>query len=501
VYDGRTEERNRLEYWLDYVKNYGGDSRTFIFVNERGKRRPDIPIGDLREQYGNFGLAQFSIKKDRQGLEYFRREIAAVIRENPSWNDAVPAVYFDVKDELESLFHPSKEFELTEIEHIEKIADKHKVQNTEILLKSLNSLGACLWHKDSAHYKTIVLNPGWISYGVYAVLNWAYKEGEGHATVKLTDFGTIFSKEADQYPKEKHRFIFDLMINYELAYEAKGQDMLTIPCLMPKYLSGKIHGFFGGGIAVCRYISERHLLPGIISRFIVRQKEEIDGVVWRHGVVLKDSEGRTALVEESDKEILIYVKEVNHKGYLNSICKTLNDIFDSYRNSKKPRLEYNLHMDESRMISPLWVDVGTIHNYTESGRPYYDCTLRKDIPLVIIMRDINMNVNAGNLWGNMGGDFNNVAQTYSDRAQSVALAEAQNPKSYEDFIEKMEKFLNSEKSEELQVKDFNKLKLIVDEAKKKDPQKGWEIIHPYLPYLSNGANIAKIVSAVASFLG
>jgi hypothetical protein len=29
VYDGRTEERNRMEYWLDHVKNYGGSSPIF----------------------------------------------------------------------------------------------------------------------------------------------------------------------------------------------------------------------------------------------------------------------------------------------------------------------------------------------------------------------------------------------------------------------------------------------------------------------------------------
>lgn len=36
VYDGRTEGRNRLEYWLNHMTNYGEDSEAIILVNEPG---------------------------------------------------------------------------------------------------------------------------------------------------------------------------------------------------------------------------------------------------------------------------------------------------------------------------------------------------------------------------------------------------------------------------------------------------------------------------------
>ena len=34
VYDGRTERRNLLEYWLDHIKNYGGNAPVRILVNK-----------------------------------------------------------------------------------------------------------------------------------------------------------------------------------------------------------------------------------------------------------------------------------------------------------------------------------------------------------------------------------------------------------------------------------------------------------------------------------
>ncbi|MGA1864608.1 MAG: ADP-ribosylation factor-like protein, partial [bacterium] len=72
VYDGRTEERNRLEYWLNHMKNYGGDSKAIILVNKRDQHPVDIPINSLMEQYSIAGDYTFSIQDDKSDLEAFR---------------------------------------------------------------------------------------------------------------------------------------------------------------------------------------------------------------------------------------------------------------------------------------------------------------------------------------------------------------------------------------------------------------------------------------------
>ena len=51
VFDGRTEDRNRLEYWLNHMEIYGGDSRSIILVNKRDQHPVDIPINTLKELY------------------------------------------------------------------------------------------------------------------------------------------------------------------------------------------------------------------------------------------------------------------------------------------------------------------------------------------------------------------------------------------------------------------------------------------------------------------
>ena len=56
VYDGRTEQRNREEYWLNQMKIYGGVSEVFIFFNKRDNHTPKIPIESLKEKYPIAGL-------------------------------------------------------------------------------------------------------------------------------------------------------------------------------------------------------------------------------------------------------------------------------------------------------------------------------------------------------------------------------------------------------------------------------------------------------------
>ena len=176
VYDGRTEERNRLEYWLDHMKNYGGDSKSMILVNQRDQHSVDIPINFLKEKYPILNVYHFSIKDDAEGLAAFRNDVAGHIKNNPSWeNQQIPSSYYHVKEELGRLF--AKDEKGKGREHISKdefyeIAERYEVDNKEELLKSLHFLGVSLWYEDIEAIDTLVLNPEWISHGVYKIINW-----------------------------------------------------------------------------------------------------------------------------------------------------------------------------------------------------------------------------------------------------------------------------------------------------------------------------------------
>jgi len=62
----------------------------------------------------------------------------------------------------------------------------------------------------------LVLNPNWVSDGIYKVINWAH--GSPKSIVSLGDYEDIFKGEKGRFPKDKFEYIFSLMEKYELAY-------------------------------------------------------------------------------------------------------------------------------------------------------------------------------------------------------------------------------------------------------------------------------------------
>jgi C-terminal of Roc, COR, domain/Ras of Complex, Roc, domain of DAPkinase len=413
VYDGRTEKRNRLTYWLDHMKNYGGNSQAMILVNERDCHSSEIPINSLKEQYSIAGVATFSIGDDADLLAAFRNEVIRYISDNPSWKkQEIPENYYHVKDELEKLF--AKDETQTGREHITKmefakIAAKYKINDAEQLLKDLHYLGVSLWYREMEEFDTLVLNPEWISYGVYQIINWV-NETKRHA-IKLKDFPIIFQENAKRYPADKHKFLYKLMKYYELAYETREGDCLIIPHLLKIDRPEKLPQFSVGESLMLRYHAEQPLPPNSISRFIVRHNQDIkkengQDLVWRYGVVLDNGQGGTALVREEDRTISVSVTGSDKTNYLSALRKTLNDIFSSYK-SQKPKLEYRIEQFGQLSVemgekNPLWLSGVKIYNHAEDGVPYYEDRTRQ---LMDLTPTCNIyNIRAGNLM--LGGSEN-----------------------------------------------------------------------------------------------
>ena len=309
VYDGRTEQSNRLEYWLDHMKNYGGDSQAVILVNEKDQHKVTIPINKLKEQYAIYDVYYLDIA-DSQQVDEFRRTMADLISTNPCWNNQqIPKGYYQVKADLEDLFEQSVEQgesntkERIDFAEFEQIAKRHNIDEPKLLLKDLNALGVSLWYPELAEFNTLVLNPEWISHGVYQIINWVANScggGQGRYTVSLDDLQQVFNSKADvkRFGIEHHSFLFSLIEHYELAYQSQmTANTLIIPHLLneDQPAADDMPSFIKGEDLVLEYQAKSPLPPHTISRFIVRHNEQIQQLngqflMWRTGVVLVDSQ-------------------------------------------------------------------------------------------------------------------------------------------------------------------------------------------------------------------
>ncbi|MCK5829765.1 MAG: hypothetical protein KAH20_05635 [Methylococcales bacterium] len=420
VYNGRTEEKNSLECWLNQMKNYGGDSKAIILVNERDQHGANIKTNFLKEHYPIIGIYHFSIRDDVEKLQAFRENVADYIKTNPSWeNQLIPSNYYKVKNELEALF--SKDEKHKAQEHISRaefnqIAEQYDVEDKENLLQALHCLGVSLWYKNMAGFDTLVLNPEWISHGVYEIINWVH--GAKKYALTLTDFTTVFAEDTGRYPEDKHQFLFELMMHYELAYKTEEGNQLIIPHLLNEDRPKELPLFSVGESLMLRYKAEQPLPPNTISRFIVRHNQKIkkdpqEYSVWRYGVILEDGQGSLALVREEDRTISVSVKGEYKTSFIAELRTTLNDIFNSYK-SDKPELQYRIERfgeipDELEAKYPVWLLDRQVLNQSNDNVPYYDDITRQNIDLNKVTNIFN--INKGNLInGNaiVGGKGNQV---------------------------------------------------------------------------------------------
>ncbi len=527
VYDGRTEDRNRIKYWLDHMKNYGGDSQAIILVNERDQHRVNIPINFLREKYSIAEVYTFSIQDNKKGLKAFRNDVAAYIKNNPSWEkQEIPKNYYEVKEDLEDLFIKNKKekgLEYITKEKFEELADAHGVDDKEKLLKDLHSLGVTLWYQHMEDFNMLILNPEWISHGVYKIINWV-NEQKRYELI-LDDFVKAFEDDAIRYPASRHGFIFNLMKYYELAYEIEAEKRLIIPHLLKEDRPAKIPDFPVGESLMLRYKAEQPLPPNTISRFIIRHNQEIRQEIrqekkiyfgWRYGAVLEDGKGSIAMVRENDRTISVSVKGKDKTNYISLLRETLNDIFSSYK-SQKPELHYKIDRfgqipDEIDIKNDLWLLDEKIYNHYERQKPYYDDYTDRDIPMAGVVN--NFNIKAENIISggqghriikttfnfrdcNIGlqGNLNELALLLSQGGNKTEAKELENAAK---SLEKAEKFKSQEEVKKKGI--ANMLNRLVVDLGEKD-SKLHKTVKGIKHGISIGQDIAKGYNDLAQWMG
>ena len=245
VLDARAgEEQGNLHYWLEMIRVYGSDSPVLVVVNKCDEHYERLDEKRLRLDYENkVKLTWFHYVscKTGKGVDDILESIKLLISKLPHVSDWLPEDYFIVKHELET--HAANIDFITEHEYRE-ICVKNKITNPNDqsrLLRFLHDLG-CVLHYDDPDHKyafqdTRVLNPEWVTGGVYKILNnpTLLRIGDGVITRRhLRNYLHCDDEGQRRYPEHRHSFLMDMMRKYELCVDFPDDDSKV---LVPELLS------------------------------------------------------------------------------------------------------------------------------------------------------------------------------------------------------------------------------------------------------------------------
>jgi len=325
-------EEPNPEYWLNHIKSFGGNSPVIIAINKIDENPSyDINRLFLKEKYPN--IIEF-IKiscSENKGIDLVKVGLKKALIDIKNLNVAWALSWFKVKTHLENMVTNFISYdEFTEICVINGIHDPSS-QNT--LVEYLNDLGIILHFKDFSLSDTHVLDPEWVTYAVYKIIN-SKQLAENHGVLKLSQIRNILKpKEEDgkfKYPSIQLNYIIELMIKFELCFKISETEIL-IPDLLavqePEYnLPEKDK--------LDVIVSYSFLPKSIMPRLIVNLHNDInDNLRWRTGLVISDNILKSNAVLKADyeqKEIKITVTGSKKRDYLAVILFIIRRINSSF---------------------------------------------------------------------------------------------------------------------------------------------------------------------------
>ncbi len=362
VLDPRSNtEMQDAEYWLGLLKRYANGAPALIALNRQDSRKGGYNVDRwaLLERFPFIrGFTPTNCDK-REGCVELRHKLSEAIdsmkdTEPPhlmvpkTWLAVMKACYGEARSRprapersllllLKMAGHgvPSVGKQYLKLKEFRQICSKNgetEPAKQESLARLLHQLGAVLHFVDEPRLRdTAVLNPHWVTDGVYRLLR--YKDGPGSdGTMTLAEALIALPTE-----KEKEaRFLLRLMERFEMCFPInEGENgVLATKWLIPGALDdfqpmAITAAWKRPGCVRLRYVFDP-LPEGVLPRFIVMTHMLSEGKPrWRHGVVLEDGRA-AALVRRGEKrnhvEVTAFGPDAERLRLLEFIQGTLDRI-------------------------------------------------------------------------------------------------------------------------------------------------------------------------------
>ena len=251
--------------------------------------------------------------KTGAGLSGLLTDIAETIPETELLKTPVSIHWHRIKAALEAATEANKYINQATFEAICKKNEVVKPSTQRTLLRFLNDLGIVLHFDNLKLNHFFVLDPHWVTIGVYKIINSkAIQNGilNENQLEYILNKETIKDKEYDpaskkvvRYSALEQSYLIQIMEEFELLYPFERSKYL-VPDLLPKEVEKEL-SIDVNGTEHIHFILEYDFLPNaLVSRLIIRMKDDIHDIeqVWRTGMVLQHQQTGAGALIRADKE-------------------------------------------------------------------------------------------------------------------------------------------------------------------------------------------------------
>lgn len=335
VVDARKGDQiSNIEYWLKVIESFGGDSPIIIVINQidqlKGQRALNLDRKALQAKYNIKDFIETSCPDPAIGIDALKAAIAREVEQSKHVHDIWPREWLAIKQRLKDM-----NADYIPVETYLEICSEEKLNDVDLrnsLLGLLHDLGVVIRFPGD----TQVLNPRWVTQGVYGLLTSAQLVKD-QGQFDLKDVSKILAGLPDaksRYPSHTHERLIKVMRHFQLCFEFTDRPGHY---LIPRYLhDNELDIPWNDADALKFQYHYTETLPdAVISRFIVRMNQYITKqYYWKNGVFLQSGENRAKVKADLvDRKIFISVigRERTRRDFLAVIRSAFDEINSNFK--------------------------------------------------------------------------------------------------------------------------------------------------------------------------
>ncbi len=333
----KDEGNNDVEYWLKIIESFGKDAPVLLIANKSDEHPLNLNHRHLQEKYPNIqGFFETSCKTG-QGIDDLRKTIAQQIAKMDHVFNELPQQWFHLKEQIEQDTRdhiPYAEYE--RICREQKITDSQECRD---LIRLLHLLGIVLNFADDTRLQdTNVLNPEWVTGGVYRILNDNQLNTKQKGMLDWENLTRVLrpknASDRDCYQTDRdQQFIIDMMQKFELCFPLDSNSAKPI-YLIPELLDEEEPDTGRWENTLNFEYHYKILFSSIISRFIVKMHHRISKrTYWRTGVLLTFDEGTRAYIKADLEDGKVFIRIDGNPSTRRSALAAIRNTFDNIHQS------------------------------------------------------------------------------------------------------------------------------------------------------------------------
>lgn len=345
VLDARkdTNVATQIRQWVSKIKATGGNSPIIVVSNQI-----DLNTGfgfeneyELQQKFPQIKCFIKVSSKDKTGIDTLKEKLSEWIPNAELFHTEIDERWIDIKEQLQRETKNEHFLNEKRFRSICRAHDLFEKQHQANAINFLNDLGLVLHFQNVNLSEYFVLDPYWITYGVYQILTSKFA-GEVKGKVPMEKLEYIVNEEQDKekvyrpsdykkitYSNNERRFLVDILNEFKLCFYLDNRNYFILPDLLDTQEPTNLTFPIRESKESIRFVYKYEYLPKSTMPYIMVETHKLAKANWRTGSIIENADCQALIGAYENRLSITVVGKHKQKREFMSVIRFLIDSINS----------------------------------------------------------------------------------------------------------------------------------------------------------------------------